>query len=101
MPPRAEWAQLASNHPDDARVQNNLALELVRGGNFADAVPHFEKALQLNPQYYAVHGSLAAALLKSGRSTDALHEYELALRIYPGSPDLQQLRERPGPKQPP
>ncbi len=84
----ADWTQLASNHPDDARVQNNLALELVRVSNFADAVPHFEKALQLNPQYYAVHGSLAAALLKSGRTTDALHEYEVALRIYPGSPDL-------------
>ena len=84
----AEWTSLATNHPDDARVHNNLALELARNGDSADAVPHFEKALQLNPEYLAVHGSLAAALMKSGRTNEALREYEVALRILPGSPDL-------------
>ncbi len=83
-----EWTDLATHHPDDARVQNNLALELVRVGKFVDAVPHFERALQLNPEYWAVHGSLAAALLKTGRTGEALREYEVALRIFPGSPDL-------------
>jgi tetratricopeptide (TPR) repeat protein len=84
----AEWTALAAAHPDDARVQNNLAIQLVYVGKPAEAVPHFEKALQLNPEYYAVHGPLAAALIKAGRLDDALREYESALRLYPGAPDL-------------
>jgi len=83
-----EWTALAGNHPDDARVQSNLGAELVRAGKVQDAIPHYEKALQLNPQYNAVHGPLGAALMKVGHTDEALHEYETALAIYPGSADL-------------
>ena len=46
-----EWKELASTNPDDARIQNNLGAALARSGRYAEAIPEYEKALVLNPQY--------------------------------------------------
>ena len=82
------WKALAAEHPDDARVHDNLGLELARTGKYEDAIREYKRALALNPVFSAVHGPLATALVKAGRIGDALPEFELALETAPALPDL-------------
>ena len=37
--------------PENARVQNNLGVVLVDASRPAEAVPHYERALELKPDY--------------------------------------------------
>jgi Tfp pilus assembly protein PilF len=37
--------------PADAAAHNNLGWTLANQGRIAEAVPHFERALAINPQY--------------------------------------------------
>jgi Flp pilus assembly protein TadD len=83
-----EWTALAAANPNDARIHNNLGAALTRTGKFNEAIPQFEKALQLNPQYNLVHANLANVLIKAGRPDEALRQYQMALEAYPESADL-------------
>jgi tetratricopeptide (TPR) repeat protein len=84
----AAWKALAAGHPDDARVQSNLGMELAKTGKHEEAAAHLRRALQLNPQFNGVHGALAGALMKTGHTDEALAEFQTALNIYPGSAEL-------------
>jgi Tfp pilus assembly protein PilF len=78
------------------RVHNNLATALARSGRIAEAVPQYEKALELNPQYHAIHGSLGEALVSVGRPDEAIAQFGKALEAYPESASLhnESWRER-------
>ncbi len=54
----------------------------------AEAIPEYEKALELNPQYHAIHNSLGLALMGIGRPDEAIPHFEKALEAYPESADL-------------
>ncbi|HUN83403.1 MAG TPA: tetratricopeptide repeat protein [Terracidiphilus sp.] len=82
------WKALAAEHADDARVHDNLGLEMARTGKYQDAISEYKRALALNPVFSAVHGQLATALVKMGRTGDALPEFEAALETAPALPDL-------------
>lgn len=84
----AAWTELAAQHPEDARVHDNLGLELAHIGKYEDAIREYKRALILNPVFSAVHGPLATALVKVGHTADALPEFELALKTAPALPDL-------------
>ena len=85
----AEWQALAAAHPDDARVESNLASELAKTGRNQEAARHFERALALNPQFNSIHGALAGALMKSGQVDKALEQFQIALAIYPAAADVR------------
>ena len=97
----AEWRALAKAHPDDARVQSNLAGELAKIGEYEEAVGHFKRALELNPQFNPVHSALAGTLIKAGHLDEALAQYQVALDLYPAAADLHNsygnalVKERP------
>ncbi|HLY42390.1 MAG TPA: tetratricopeptide repeat protein [Terracidiphilus sp.] len=84
----ALWKTIAAEFPEDARVHDNLGMELARIGKYNDAITQYKRALSLNPVFSAVHGPLATALVKAGRTDDALPEFELALQTAPALPDL-------------
>src|SRR5205823_5031767 len=47
---RVAYEQALVAKPDDAETLNNLGLVLVRLNRFADAVPRFERAIELVPE---------------------------------------------------
>jgi Flp pilus assembly protein TadD len=51
-----------------------------------DAITHFQKALQIDPEQPAVHTNLGLALVLQGKSDEAIRHYEEALRIRPDDP---------------
>jgi tetratricopeptide (TPR) repeat protein len=48
--------------PDDGRAHNNLGFMLLKQGNAAAAVPHFQAALRLNPADEKARRNLDLAL---------------------------------------
>lgn len=61
----------------------NLAQALLDQGRVADALPHLERAHQLNPERADVCHKLAAAYLSAGRTADAIAAWRDAVRLTP------------------
>jgi tetratricopeptide (TPR) repeat protein len=83
-----EWEELVKEDPSDARIQNNMGASLARAGRFEDAIPYYQKGLELNPQYNAIHNNLGRALFSVGRLDEAIHQFEKGLEAYPDSAEL-------------
>ncbi|MFZ1087514.1 MAG: tetratricopeptide repeat protein [Terracidiphilus sp.] len=89
----AEWEALVKEEPNDETIQNNLGAALVRVGRFKEAIPYYQKGLEINPQYYLLHNNLGMALAAMGRVDDAIQEYEKGLEI---NPDFAELHNNLG-----
>jgi tetratricopeptide (TPR) repeat protein len=66
-----------------AEVQTALGNQLFHEGKVSEAFGHYERALQINPDYAKAHESLANALVQLGRLPEAIVQYQQALRINP------------------
>jgi len=73
------------------RAHSNLAGELLRRGDFGDAIKHFEAAMRIEPEDASSYRGLGDALIGLGkrdksrkRFEEAVVQYEEALRIEPG-----------------
>jgi protein O-mannosyl-transferase len=66
-------------------AQNNLGLELLAAGRPQEAIAHFERAVQLKPDYAEAHYNLGRTWLQTGQLTQAIDEYQKALRLKPYS----------------
>jgi tetratricopeptide (TPR) repeat protein len=60
--------------PDYANIQYNLGSLYVRRGQFAEALPHLQRAVKTDPYKSDLHLSLAAALERLGQSAAAAQE---------------------------
>jgi tetratricopeptide (TPR) repeat protein len=69
-------------------VQNNLGSALAWIGRFEEAIPHYEKGLELNPQYHAIHNNLGLAFAATGHPEEAISQFRTGLEFYPESADL-------------
>lgn len=75
----ASWTALAGEHDDDARLHENLALELARAGHVAPANQHVARALELDPARPQVILEVGLALAFEKRleaATEFLVRYE-------------------------
>ena len=70
-------------HPEDPIAQNNFGNVLLDHGLADEAIPHFQKALELNPRLSEPHYKLGNAFSGQGRAAEAIGEYEKALHIRP------------------
>ena len=61
----------------------DLAAEFTKNSRFADAVPEWNKALELAPADPWAHNNLGVALTESGRLDEALAQYRKALELSP------------------
>jgi len=67
---------------------------LSRTGRSQDAIPHFEAAIRIRPDYADAHYNLGVALAEiPGRLPEAIVHFEAAERIRP-DPELEKLLHR-------
>ena len=76
------WQSVANACPQSVRGRYNLGTELRRIGRDAEALPHFEAALALQPDSHT-HNNLANALSTLGRVEEAIPHYRAALALDP------------------
>ncbi len=75
--------QRLKKYPADFTAHFNLAAVLQLAGKTAEAVSHYQQALQANPHSYATLTSLGVIFQEQGRGAEALSLYRQALRFNP------------------
>ncbi len=74
--------------PQSERTETNLGNALLHAGRAAEAIPHLEAALRIQPDNAEAHNDLGNAFARMpGRLPDAIAEYHEALRAQPGMPE--------------
>ena len=77
------WQTTIATNPQSWMAYNNISISLLQKGKTDEAIAHYNKALELDPNYGEGHYNLANALLRVGRTEEAIIHYEKALEIYP------------------
>jgi tetratricopeptide (TPR) repeat protein len=77
------WARALACTTDNELAHYNLGAARLRKGRVDDAIPQFQLALHINPNYVEPQASLAAALLQKGKVDEAIYHSMYALHINP------------------
>jgi Flp pilus assembly protein TadD len=64
-------------------AHNGLGLHLFKRGKVAEAIAHYEAALQINPLYDVAHSNLGRALADQRRYDEAMAQFKTALSLRP------------------
>jgi Flp pilus assembly protein TadD len=65
----------------------DIALELLKNGQYEASIPEWQKALALAPSEALVHNNLGVALAETGRVEEAIAHYRKALQLSPRYPE--------------
>ena len=79
------WTHALACTSDNFIAHNNLGNALLQKGNVEEAIAHFQKALEINPNYTIAHNNLGNALIRKGSVDEAIAHYQRALQITPDS----------------
>ena len=77
------WTDTAAKAPGNAEAQNSLGAALMGRGRFDEAIPCFQKALEIEPNDEIAHNNLALALAKCGQVDQSIAHFRQALEINP------------------
>jgi hypothetical protein len=81
------WSAAIAAIPDaSSKTHGQLALALSNARRGAEAIPHFERALALGPEFADLHNNLGLELLHVGRADEAARHFRRALELWPGNP---------------
>jgi tetratricopeptide (TPR) repeat protein len=83
------WTRALSRTSGNVMAELNLGEAVFKKGRTEEAIAHFDRALQIEPNEATVHGSLGAALLKMGRRTEAMTHLRRSLEIEPNQAPIQ------------
>jgi tetratricopeptide (TPR) repeat protein len=72
-------AELHQVVPPDAKKEYDIGVKLSSKGNFLQAAQHFEKAVELYPEYLAARNDLGAQYLKLKRLDEAEKHFEIVI----------------------
>jgi tetratricopeptide (TPR) repeat protein len=75
--------KIKSEMPDDPNLLNSLGYALAHIGEYNKAIPLYNKALQIDPDFINARINLGIALANSGNLPQAILEYEKILLAYP------------------
>jgi Flp pilus assembly protein TadD len=75
------WAHAVDVTKDSVLAEENLGAALLASDRYAEALPHFQKAVKLRPSDPGPHLNLAGDLALSDRPREAVVEYETAIPL--------------------
>jgi tetratricopeptide (TPR) repeat protein len=78
------WTQTLACTSGNFIGHNNLGDALLEKGRVDEAITHFQKALQIKPDYAKAWNNLGLGLLKKGSEDEAIADFQRALQINPG-----------------
>jgi len=78
-------AAIAAN-PGCWMAENNLGLDLVNGGRYAEALGHCQAAVRLHPEFSEAHNNLGIARAGLGQLPLAVEQFQAAIRLKPNYP---------------
>lgn len=81
------------DHPDDARILQNMAIAFTKTRRLDEAIRHYRRALELDQQLAGAHYGLAFLLLKRGDPDGAARHLRAFLEHPPKGPDAQKWIE--------
>jgi tetratricopeptide (TPR) repeat protein len=85
--PGTLWRATIDHNPESFIAHNNLAVELLAQGRTGEAIDHYRKAFELQPD--ALTGqNLGHALLAVGQIDDAIFYYTKSLELEPNAPSI-------------
>ena len=74
--------------PDNVMACLEIAFELILQGEYEEARPSAEKAVELAPQLFAAQNALGRVLVETGEVEDGIRHLEEAVRLAPESPEM-------------
>jgi tetratricopeptide (TPR) repeat protein len=83
----AFWGNIIANAPTKARAYNNYGVALADQGKFKDAIPYFQKAIQLDQCYADPHNNLAVAFRSTGKLDEGIKALQRSVRLQPNYPE--------------
>jgi tetratricopeptide (TPR) repeat protein len=84
---RALARRYTEANPADGRGPLMIAMTYHQAGNHQPAVPHFERALELSPDYYLTRRCFGVCLFMLGDLAGARHQYQVLLAADPEEPE--------------
>lgn len=82
------WGNIIQNAPGKARAYNNYGVELSQNmGKYAESIPYFQRAIDMDPLYPDPHNNIAVAFAAVGKIDDGIKALQQALRINPYHPE--------------
>ena len=81
--PDTLWRTTLARNPGCFMAHDNLGILLRRKGQLDEAIAHFQKALEIQPDNARVHNNLGNALLQNGQLDEAIAHFQKALEIQP------------------
>jgi tetratricopeptide (TPR) repeat protein len=77
------WRDTLVKNPDCPIAHNNLGLLLGNQGHIEEAMEHYHKAIQIDPNNYEALNNLGNALAAKGQFDEAIENFRKAIQIYP------------------
>ena len=83
------WTDALAKNPNCWVGYNNLGEALLQKGQVDEAIPEFQKALEIEPDNAEVQNNLGSLFLKMGQMNQAILHYQLAVQINPDDSTAQ------------
>src|SRR5437899_8802984 len=75
------WTHALARDPQSSIAENNLGVVRADQSKLAEAIEHYQRALQMRPDYADAYFNLGSALFQQGKLAEASDHYRQALAI--------------------
>jgi len=80
------WRTTIARNPDNWLAHNNLGTALSDRGQLDEAMMHFQKAVEIQPDFAETYNNIGIVYWDKGRLDEAIAQFEKALKIQPENP---------------
>ena len=77
------WSHTLACNDGNYLAHKNLGLAFYKRGSLDEAIRHYKRSIEINPNVAATYSSLGSALYEQGKTDMAVKNYEKALEINP------------------